>query len=382
MPTPLERIAAAVVDAVPTPLPGVEAGPPTILPRGADPFAGAERPLLLDAIRWTSVSPGGVVFGGSVDDVGAVLGFEVPERPNVSADDAAQQRRSTDGADEREDGEEPAAEAQPDPPAPDPEDQGEPQAEGESGGDVPAEAPAPARRWSDHVADASRDAAAAAGGGIIRALATLVGLPPGAAAPQAVLAESDAMVSAAVGPLPDAIVIPLRRDDAEIRLIIVVAGIVAARVSAAAVQVGSASGPGAAPVEDAELAAQHEAAADAESPGLVSVGAVPLELCAELGTTRLPLSAVLSLREGAVVELSESVDAPIQLVAGATPVAAGELELDDVGGLVLHVTSIPGRPDLTAGPVLVEPAGAAEPGPEASEPAAQPAPDAPTDGAE
>lgn len=375
MPTPLERIAAAVVDAVPTALPGVQAGPPTILPRGADPFAGAERPLLLDAIRWTAVSPGGVIFGGSVDGVGAVLGFEVPERPNVSADDAAQQRRATDGDGDGEDegeGEEPAAEAQPEPTAAEPDGDAEPQAEGESEGD----APVPARRWSDHVADASRDAAAAAGDGIIRALATLVGLPPGAAATQAVLAESDAMVSAAVGPLPDAIVVPLRRDDAEIRLIIVVAGIVAARVSAAAVQVGSASGPGAAPVEEAELVAQDAPAADAEPPVLVSVGAVPLELCAEIGTTKLPLSSVLALREGAVVELSEAVDAPIQLVAGATPVAAGELELDDVGGLVLHVTSIPGRPDLTAGPVLVEPTGAAEPAPD------EPAPEGPTDGAE
>lgn len=354
MPTALERIAAAVVEAVPSVLPGVEAGAPTILPRGADPFAGAERPLLLDAVRWTAVSPGGVILGGSADAMGAVLAFEVPERPSVNTDDAAQHRRATDGEEDGEgeaaaDGEEaaPAAEAGPEA-APDAEagDGAEAQADGES-----ESAPAPARRWSDHVAEASRDAAGAAGDGLIRALATLVGLPPGAAATQAVLAESDAMVTSAVGPLPDAIVVPLRREESEIRLIIVVAGIIAARVSAAAVQVGSASGPGAAPVEDAELDAPD--AVDVE-PARVAVGGVPLELCAEIGTTRLPLSSVLALREGAVVELTEAVDAPIQLVAGATPVAAGELELDDTGGLVLHVTSIPGRPDLSAGPVLVE----------------------------
>ncbi len=352
MPTPLERIAEAVVEAVPNVLDGVEAGSPTILPRGADPFAGAERPLLLDAIRWAAVSPGGVIFGGSAEAVAAVLGFELPERPAVSGDAAAQQRRSTD----QEDGEGEDGDATPEP-EPEPEadagDSPEAGADGEGQeGDAPAEAPVPARRWSDHVADASRDAAAAAGDGLIRALAVLVGLPPGATAPQAVLAESDAMVSAAVGPLPDAVIVPLRRGDAEIRVIVVVAGIVAARVSAAAVQVGSASGPGAAPVEDAEI----DDAPPPEPLDLprVSVGAVPLELCAEIGTTRLPLSSVLALREGAVVELSEAVDAPIQLVAGATPVAAGELELDDAGGLVLHVTSIPGRPDLTAGPTLVD----------------------------
>lgn len=357
MPTPLERIAATVAEAVPSVLPGVEPGAPTILPRGADPFAGAERPLLLAATRWTAVSPGGVIIGGAADAVGTVLGFEVPARPTVSAEDAAQHRRATDDAGddgeprdaaETADESNPEAEAEgtddasPDPAASDDaeDDDGEPAT------------PAPARRWSDRVAEASRESAAAAGDGLIRALATLVGLPPGAAATQAVLAETDGMVAGAVGPLPDAIVIPLRRDGVEVRLVVVVAGIVSARVAAAAVQVGSASGPGAAPVEDAETDAVAVAEVHAGPP--VAVGAVPLDLCAEIGTTRLPLSSVLSLREGAVVELAEAVDAPIQLVAGATAVAAGELELDDDGALVLHVTSIPGRPDLAPGPVLVD----------------------------
>lgn len=400
MATPLERIATAAAEAIPSVLPGVEPGTPTILPRGADPFAGAERPLLIAATRWTAVSPGGVIFGGAADALGSVLGFEVPARPTLSAEDAEQHRRATDDADDADaaaddntDGE---PEAQAEPEAESAEGDGAPDGDAEAAGapvdtaaeaDADADRPAPARRWSDHVAEASRDTAAAAGDGIIRALATLVGLPPGAAATQAVLAESDAMVAAAVGPLPDAIVIPLRRDGAEIRLVVVVAGIVAARVSAAAVQVGSASGPGAAPVEEAEV----DPAAIAEVPAgpPVAVGAVPLDLCAEIGTTRMPLSAVLSLREGAVVELAEAVDAPIQLVAGATPVAAGELELDDAGGLVLHVTAIPGRPDLTPGPMLVDDpapvaaAAVAEPAvaePATDEPAAEPASDESADG--
>lgn len=373
MASPLERIAATIVEAVPSVLPGVEAGSPTILPRGADPFAGAERPLLLDAIRWTAVSPGGVVLGGAADAVGAVLGFEVPAPPTVSPEDAAQQRRATD-QDEAEEEDAQAEGSEPEAEAPEPTDaEGQPEGDGVGeGGDEPPPPP-PARRWSDHVAEASREAAAAAGDGFIRALATLVGLPPGAAATQAVLAESDAMVAAAVGPLPDAIVVPLRRDDVEIRLIVVVAGIVAARVSAAAVTVGSASGPGAAPVEDAQPTDSTEA--EAAPRVAVAIGSVPLELCAEIGTTRMPLSSVLALREGAVIELSEAVDAPIQLVAGRTPVAAGELELDDVGGLVLHVTAIPGRPDLTPGPVLVE--DPVEPASEAEVPADSGTPDSP-----
>lgn len=383
MSTPLERIAETVVEAVPTVLPGVEAGAPTILPRGADPFAGAERPLLLAATRWTAVSPGGVILGGAADALGTVLGFEVPARPTLSAEDAAQHRRATDEA--TDDGGEAAGAAAAD----DSEAQADPEPSADAADDAPegaadddgaeAEPPAPTRRWSDHVAEASKDPAAAAGDGFIRALATLVGLPPGAAATQAVLAESDAMVASAVGPLPDAIVIPLRRDGVEVRLIVVVAGIVSARVAAAAVQVGSASGPGAGPVEEAEIG--EPALAEASPGPPVAVGAVPLELCAEIGTTRMPLSSVLSLREGAVVELAEAVDAPIQLVAGATPVAAGELELDDAGGLVLHVTSIPGRPDLSPGPMLVDDPAAAPVGApsavaaEASEPAADaPAP--------
>ncbi len=46
-------------------------------------------------------------------------------------------------------------------------------------------------------------------------------------------------------------------------------------------------------------------------------------------------------------------------MAGTTTVACGELELDDAGSLVLHVTAIPGRPDLTAGPSLVADVGEA-----------------------
>ena len=94
-PTPLERIAEAIVDAVPHVLTDVEAGAPIILPRGADPFAGAERPLLLAATRWTAVSPGGVLMGGSPSAVGTVLGFEMPEKAEPSTD-ASLNRRATD----------------------------------------------------------------------------------------------------------------------------------------------------------------------------------------------------------------------------------------------------------------------------------------------
>lgn len=366
---PLDRIAQSVVDCVSEVLPGVTAGTPIILPRGADPFAGSDRPLLLTATRWTPVSPGGVVFGGEPSALATVLGFELPPRPEISTEDAQQQRRATD-ADDGDGGDAEVDDAEPEPAEPEP---AEPASDAD--GDADAEpagdavdgdaasgeaAPAPARRWSDHVADAARERAAAAGDGVIRALAALVGLPPGAAATHAVLAESDALVTATVGPLPDAVVVPLHHAEssAEARLIIVVAGIISARVAAAAVQVGSASGPGAAPVEAAEAVVDAPVAPPSRP---VAVGGVPLDLSAELGTTRLPLSSVLALRDGAVIELSEAVEAPVALVAGATPVATGELELDDDGSLVLHVTGIPGRPDLTPGPALVAPDTADDP---------------------
>ncbi|MFT4034973.1 MAG: FliM/FliN family flagellar motor switch protein, partial [Patulibacter sp.] len=236
-------------------------------------------------------------------------------------------------------------------------------------GDAPAEDPVEpvrARRWSDRVAEASRQPAATAGDAVIGALARLVGLPPGAATTQAVYAESDAAVAEAVGPLPDAVVIPVQRDGVEVRLVLVVPGIVSARLAAAELEVGSAAGPGVAPVPVPEGAQQTDGeppveAADAQAPTPPALGGVPLDLAAEIGTTRMPLSSVLGLRDGAVVELAEPVDAPVALVAGSTTVAAGELELDDAGALVLHVTTIPGRPGLACRPSVVPDGGAATP---------------------
>lgn len=358
--SPLELIADAITAAVPEALAGVEAGAPIMLPRGADPFAGAERPLLLTATRWAAVSPGGLILGGTPAALASVLGFELPERPSPSPD-AAQGRRATDqdDEDESEDAEGEKTEAEPEPDATADVEGGAESGEGaDAAADAEDAAPPPARRWGDQVAEAVREPAASATDGLLRALANLVGLPHGAAATQAVLAETDGVVASTVGPLPDAIIVPLRRDGVEVRLVVVVAGIISARVAATAGQVGSAAGPGAGPVPEAEAAGASEpAAAEAISAftlAPMALAGVPLELSAEIGTARMPLHSVLALREGAVIELQEAIDAPVALVAGATPVANGELELDDTGHLVLHVTGIPGRPDLTAGPALVD----------------------------
>ncbi|MFT4034782.1 MAG: hypothetical protein QM679_04305, partial [Patulibacter sp.] len=96
---PLERLAATVASAIPELLNGAVAGVPRVLPRGADPFTGAHWPLLLTATRWTAVSPGGVLIGGAPDAVASVLGFELPERPVVSAENEVHQRRATDRPD-------------------------------------------------------------------------------------------------------------------------------------------------------------------------------------------------------------------------------------------------------------------------------------------
>ncbi len=295
-----EPIAEIAVEAARAALPEqVQVGGVTPLPRGADPFVGAERPLLLAVTRWTFVAPGGVLLGGAPAAMAAVLGFDVPATP---APVAPEDRKPDD----------------PEPP-----------------------------KWSDLVAEAARETATTVTQAIAAAITPVADLPPDCSSTQVTMNADDAAIRAEVGPLPDAVVLILHNDEHEVRLVVVVPGIMAARLGA-----------------DAAPESAEEPAPEGEEPDTTAarllrgeldraLSAVPLELSIGMGHANVPLAHVLHLQAGEVLELEEAADAPVDLVSGGTPVAHGELEVSDHGTLVLHVTGIPGR-KLSAAPSLVE----------------------------
>lgn len=305
-----DPIAEIAVEAARAALPEqVQVGGVTPLPRGADPFVGAERPLLLAATRWTSVAPGGVLLGGAPAAMAAVLGFDVPATPTPVA---PEDRKPDD----------------PEPP-----------------------------KWSDLVAEAARETATTVTQAIASAIAPVADLPPDCSTTQVSMNADDAAIRAEVGPLPDAVVLMLHSDEHEVRLVVVVPGIMAARL-------GARTGPDAAEVEvpaDADESDTRAAASALRGELDRALSAVPLELSISMGHAHVPLAHVLHLQSGEVLELEEAADAPVELVSGGTPVAHGELEVSDHGTLVLHVTAIPGRP--TAG----KPSLMADPEPEAAQ---------------
>lgn len=70
------------------------------------------------------------------------------------------------------------------------------------------------------------------------------------------------------------------------------------------------------------------------------LGDVPLEITAQIGSTKLPIRAVLDLGVGQVIELDRQVGAPIDIIANHDVVIArGEVvEVDDEYGV--RVTEI------------------------------------------
>lgn len=300
-----DPIAAIAEEAARAALPEqVHVGSVTPLPRGADPFVGAERPLLLAATRWTFVAPGGVLLGGAPAAMSAVLGFDVPATPS------AEERNPADG---------------------------------------------PAVKWSDLVADAARETATTVTQAIASAIAPVADLPPDCSATQVAVCDGDAAIRAEVGPIPDGVVLMLHSGDYEVRLLVVVPGIMVARLGSPASetpgQAGNGLTPGA-PEADADATPAPAPAGPLRGLAASALAAVPLELSIGVGHARVPLSHVLDLKDGEVLELEESVESPVDLVSGGAPVAHGELEVSDHGTLVLHVTGLPGRA-AAPGPTLV-----------------------------
>lgn len=304
-----DPIAATAEEAARAALPEqVHVGSVTPLPRGADPFVGAERPLLLAATRWTFVAPGGVLLGGSPAAMSAVLGFDVPATPS------AEERNPADG---------------------------------------------PAVKWSDLVADAARETATTVTQAIASAIAPVADLPPDCSATQVTVCDSDPAVRAEVGPIPDGVVLMLHAGDYEVRLLVVVPGIMVARLGSPSSEAPAVATTEPAPAPEADGATPPAPTLAGPLRGLAAsaLAAVPLELSIGVGHARVPLSHVLDLKDGEVLELEESVESPVDLVSGGAPVAHGELEVSDHGTLVLHVTGLPGRapvspPTLVADPLV------------------------------
>lgn len=317
MRTKLDPIAELATSAARAALPEVvTVGDATLLPRGADPFIGSHRPMLLTATRWAAVSPGGVLIGGTPAGLAAMFGFTVPEKP--------------------------------------------------TGPTPPRKAGEPLMpRWPELIAEAARPALTTFSHAIANAVATLAGLPPDCAETQISLNDTDSEIRTEVGPISDAVVLLLHAGEHEARMVVVVPGVFLARMNdpVGDAEVVQTKGETMARPVAGEGAVPSPTRRVASEPLQAALASVPLDLSIELGSTSVPLAHVLHLGDGEVLELRQPIDAPVDLVSDETPVARGELEVDGVGNLVLHVTGIPGRRTAVGAPRLLDDAdeGAGDP---------------------
>jgi flagellar motor switch protein FliN/FliY len=80
------------------------------------------------------------------------------------------------------------------------------------------------------------------------------------------------------------------------------------------------------PEADADAGAARPGAA---VPGRPSLAGIPVRVWAELGRTRMPSAQVVGMPPGAVVELNQSPDEPIDLYVNGTRFATGRLMVVD-----------------------------------------------------
>ncbi len=78
-----------------------------------------------------------------------------------------------------------------------------------------------------------------------------------------------------------------------------------------------------------EFPALDPAAGTAAGTPLDSLRDVPITVTARLGHATLPIAAILRLGPGAVVELEETISAPIELTVRGVPFATGEVIVVD-----------------------------------------------------
>ncbi len=117
------------------------------------------------------------------------------------------------------------------------------------------------------------------------------------------------------------------------------ASVVAAAASTDAAQaLPQAEGEGEGRPEAARMGRASELGPTLE--GLERMVGVPVRVWAELGRTHMPLGHALELPPGAVVELDQGAQAPIELFAGGLPFAHGSLQVGAAGEWAVQVQTL------------------------------------------
>jgi len=76
-----------------------------------------------------------------------------------------------------------------------------------------------------------------------------------------------------------------------------------------------------------------------EAEGIGLLMRVPLRLTVEIGSCRMPVSEILRLGAGAVVELDRGAEEPVDLLVNGRPIARGEIVAVDER-FALRVTEV------------------------------------------
>ncbi len=325
----LERLVLATVEHLQGALPeGATIVTATSLPRGADPLAGGERPMLCAGMRLAALPPAGVVLAGGPAGLAQLLGFTVPERPEAPAAEPGAPAGEAEGEAEGADAD---AEAEA-PPPPASEAEGDDAEEGDGDGAgapaASAEAPVAGPSWASQLTDAARPAVSPFLTDLAHAIAGLAALPIECTPVRLELTEQPRSV---VGPVPDGLVVVIDIGGQEVRVVVVASGVLLARMDAAV---------GAPPSEGSEADAADDAA-PRDGAGIErTLTEVPLDIALRVGRVHAPLASVTRLRDGDLLELEAAPDDPVELVAGTTPVASGTLEVSPEGTLQLLVTRV------------------------------------------
>jgi flagellar motor switch protein FliN/FliY len=94
--------------------------------------------------------------------------------------------------------------------------------------------------------------------------------------------------------------------------------------------------------EEREKVAASVASAMNLSAEMTALGHVPVEVQVVLGRTKLPISQILKLGRGAVVEIDRKVGEQVEIHLNHRPVARGEIVIVDDDRLGVTITEIVG----------------------------------------
>ncbi len=72
---------------------------------------------------------------------------------------------------------------------------------------------------------------------------------------------------------------------------------------------------------------------------------VALDVSAEIGSSKLPISAILNLGVGSVLQFSQPIEQPVALLVNGRPIARGEIVAVDER-FALRITEVLGVPRL------------------------------------